>query len=148
MEFTSEGLLTGTPEEPGEYVLDANVIDECDPEPQTAQRIYSFVVDATAGCEDVIFETTQLPDADFGVFYQQEITVSGGVESYNFTLEPGSQLPTGLILTADGILQGTPNNDNEIGQTFNFVVRVTDSCEAPGGPATATQLFRITLINE
>ena len=67
--------------------------------------------------------TTSLPDGTNGLFYNQQLSASGGQPPYNWSLSPGSaSLPPGLSLATNGVLSGTPTNS----ATFFFSVRVTD----------------------
>ena len=50
-------------------------------------------------------------------------TATGGVAPYTWNVAPGSQLPPGLSLSADGTLSGTPLYP----ATYGFVLRMTDA---------------------
>ena len=59
-----------------------------------------------------------------------QLQASGGVPPYTWILspalnlgDPNQGLPTGITLSANGVLSGTPTNGN----TRNFVIQVTDS---------------------
>ncbi len=68
--------------------------------------------------------TTFLPDATSGVFYSQSFAAGGGQPPYTWSLSPGSlSLPSGLSLTTNGVLSGTPTTSGSV----NFSVRVTDN---------------------
>jgi len=57
-----------------------------------------------------------------GISYKFLLVASGGVKPYTWTISDGT-LPTGLTLTSDGVISGTPT---QLG-TFNFTAKVTDS---------------------
>lgn len=67
--------------------------------------------------------TTELPDGDPGVPYNETIEARGGSGQYTFSVYSGT-IPDGLTLTGNtGVLSGTPNT----GGLFVFTVRCTDS---------------------
>jgi hypothetical protein len=57
-----------------------------------------------------------------GISYKFLLVASGGVGPYTWTIS-GGQLPPGLTLSNDGIIEGTPT---QLGK-FNFTAKVTDS---------------------
>jgi hypothetical protein len=57
-----------------------------------------------------------------GISYKFLLVASGGVQPYTWTISAG-QLPPGLTLTTDGVIEGTPT---QLGK-FNFTAKVTDS---------------------
>jgi len=70
-----------------------------------------------------------------GVAYSQQLTAAYGQPPYNWSLISGS-LPSGLSLTTNGLISGTPTNNG----TFNFTVKVTDALSA-----MATQANTVTV---
>ncbi len=65
---------------------------------------------------------TAPPAAELGANYSDQLTKSGGVGPFTWTISTGS-LPTGVTLASDtGLLSGTPT---ALG-TFNFTVRIVD----------------------
>ena len=68
------------------------------------------------------FTNLPLPSPVINVPYSQQIQVSGGTGPYSFARLSGN-LPTGLTLSATGLLAGTPTGNG----TFTSVIRVTDS---------------------
>ncbi|MFZ5444046.1 MAG: putative Ig domain-containing protein [Myxococcota bacterium] len=69
-------------------------------------------------------DTTALPAPTRFVPYRANLAAAGGAAPYSFQLITGF-LPTGLTLTSDGTLSGTPSD--ALGTMRNFVVRVTDA---------------------
>jgi hypothetical protein len=89
--------------------------------------IYSGVLQVT---------TTSLPSGTTNVPYNsQQLTASGGHPPYNWSLALGA-LPSGLSLSTNGVISGTPTTAG----TNGFVVRVTDSVAA-----TATQALSLVV---
>jgi hypothetical protein len=68
--------------------------------------------------------TSSLPNGNLGVPYGAQLTASGGVPSYYWSLAPGSgPLPPNLNLAGNGYISGTPTSSG----TYNFTARVNDS---------------------
>ncbi|MBI4748116.1 MAG: putative Ig domain-containing protein [Acidobacteria bacterium] len=70
----------------------------------------------------VTISPTSLPLIGSNVPYSQTFTGSGGTSPYFFSVSSGA-LPTGLALSSDGILSGTPTTDG----TYNFTILVSDN---------------------
>jgi hypothetical protein len=70
-------------------------------------------------------KTAFLPDGTIGVAYSAQLTAIGGLPPYTWTLAPGSPgLPSGLNLTPDGQITGTPDGPPSI---YDFTLRLTDA---------------------
>jgi hypothetical protein len=83
--------------------------------------------------------TTSLADGTVGTIYSQQLSASGGVTPYTWSIDSGS-LPAGLSLTAaTGEISGTPTSSG----TSSFTVKVTDS-DTPTA-STDTQALTITI---
>ena len=54
-----------------------------------------------------ILTSSPLPTAAEGDLYMQGLVASGGLQPYTWTVDSGA-LPTGLTLSTDGVLSGTP----------------------------------------
>jgi Putative Ig domain len=81
---------------------------------------------------------TSLPDGNIAIFYDTQLTATGGQTPYTWSLTAGT-LPPGLNLTANtGVISGTPTT---IG-TYPITVQVADSERTP---ATGTAMFSITI---
>ncbi len=81
-------------------------------------------------CPAINLSPTTLPNASTGAPYSQTLATSGGVAPFTFSLIAGS-LPTGLSLSAAGLLSGMPTQ----GGTFNFTIRATDANSCFGSRA-------------
>ena len=83
--------------------------------------------------------TTNLPDGKVKVKYTAQLTATGGVTPYIWSLAARSKLPSGCTLNAKtGVITGTPPKTG----TANFTVKVTDAKKA-----TATQALSLTVNN-
>ncbi|MBI5635113.1 MAG: putative Ig domain-containing protein, partial [Nitrospirae bacterium] len=89
-------------------------------------RAYTLVI----GCPTISLAPAGLPNGTANAVYSQTITASGGVGAYTYTITAGA-LPTGLTLSAAGLLSGTPTATG----TFNFTVMATDSNGCTGSRA-------------
>jgi hypothetical protein len=70
-----------------------------------------------------ISSATTLPIAGVGALYSTTLAASGGTPPYVWSLAPGSTLPTGLSLSNQGALAGTPSAAGK----SSFVVIVHDA---------------------
>jgi hypothetical protein len=75
--------------------------------------------------------TSSLPRGEVGVQYSQTLATKGGTAPYTWTKTAGS-LPSGIGLSASGVISGTPTAAG----TYNFTVQVVDS-SSPVQTATA-----------
>src|SRR5262249_46116228 len=80
---------------------------------------------------------TTLPAGTMGTAYSQTLTASGTAGPYTFSISGGA-LPSGMGLTADGVLSGTPTTFG----TFNFIAKATD----PSG-CMGTQNYALSIGN-
>jgi Putative Ig domain len=83
----------------------------------------------------VAVTTTTLPDAALGVAYSQALQVTGGSAPYTWALLTGT-LPTGLSLSAAGVISGTPT----VAGTYTFTVKATDAGSNIGNSGTLSIL--------
>lgn len=128
---SSTGAITGTPTQGGRDSFTAQVTDSAG---IIATKTLAINVIA------IVFTTpSPLPGATFGVPYSESISVTGATPPTTFTRDSGT-LPGGITLSATGTLAGTPNNAPDIGQAFQFVVRVTDA-----NKSTGTQAYQLTV---
>lgn len=103
---------------------------------QTAQQALTLTVTAP----NLLITTATLPNVVQNTAYNQTIQATGGVAPYTFSVSSGN-LPTGITLSAAGILSGTPPTTG----TYNFTVQVADS-ETPA--ATKTQAYTVIVIGK
>ncbi len=114
----ANGTLTGTPTVSGSFSFDITATDSTGGTASTVSGTYSLVIAAPV----ILIGPATLSDAVRGDAYQQRLAASGGTAAYTFALSGGA-LPSGVGLSADGMLAGTPTVDG----TFNFAVTVTDA---------------------
>ncbi len=113
----TSNTLTGTPTAAGAYTFtitctDANGVQ--------GSRTYSMSVDPG---QVLVLGPASLPNATNGTVYTQTVVATGGTGTgYVYTLDSGA-LPTGLTLSATGVITGTPTAAG----SYTFSVRAEDS---------------------
>lgn len=103
--------LSGAPTTPGTYQFTIQITDNAG---HKSSNTFTLKV--------VGLTLSTLPDANQNVAYSFNLTSGGGTSPYTYAQVSGS-LPTGVTLSSDGTVSGTPTNSG----TFNFLVSVTDS---------------------
>jgi hypothetical protein len=81
--------------------------------------VYVFV---SQSCPALTFTPDILPAIYGGVWYEQQLTVSGGWGAYQFALSGGA-LPPGLTLTQNGLLSGASG----VPGAYNFTISATNT---------------------
>ncbi|SFH48037.1 Ig-like domain-containing protein [Pedobacter insulae] len=117
----------------------------------TTNKTYYIEV-TRAGCTDpvrtpvnvvvnpnIVFAATTLNNGAIGTPYSKQIDAAvGGTPAFTYALAPGSSLPAGLSLAANGTITGTPTT---LG-TSNFSIVATDSKSC-----SVTTAFTMTITN-
>lgn len=132
--MASNGTLSGTPTAPGVYPVTVTATDQGLTgvgAPFTIAQNYTLTVAAPT----IVVTPAVVPGATAASNYSQQLTASGGVGPYSFTLAAGA-LPPGMALGATGLLGGTPTASG----TFNFTVRATDNFGQSGQQAYTLQV--------
>lgn len=132
LSLSSSGTISGTPTTAGTASFTVQVADSSTP-PLTSTKALSIAV-GTA----VTITTTNIPNGQVNVAYNQILQASGGTTPYTWSVTAGS-LPPGLSLASNGTISGTPTSAGP----FSFTAQVTDSAN----PArTASQPLSITVV--
>jgi hypothetical protein len=113
--LSTNGNLTGTPVITGPLELTVNAIDAAG---DTAEQVYDFTIN-----QAVVVITETLPDGEEDVAYSQQLESSGGTGNKIWSDKNNDLVSTGLSLSPDGLLTGTPSQSG----TINFTARVEDS---------------------
>jgi hypothetical protein len=120
--LNTSGVISGTPTAVTSGTSFVVQVQDTGTPQQTKTQILSIRMAAP-----LVITTANLPGAKYGVAYSQTLAASGGIAPLTWSLAAGSgPLPTGLALSAAGVLSGTPT---AVG-TFSFTVQVADA----GGP--------------
>jgi hypothetical protein len=111
------GNLSGQCNNSGNFTFTVRVTDATQ---NSAQRQLSIQVTGNP----LQIDTFQLPAGTLGLNYSAQLSASGGLQPYVWSMAPGSaSLPANITLSTDGILSGTTANAG----TFYFYIRVTDA---------------------
>lgn len=124
----STGVVAGTPNTAGTYNFTARLTDA---KGNTSSSSQSVAIAAALVINGSFANGTKNDS------YSSSVTASGGWAPRTFTKVSGT-LPSGLSLSAGGVLSGTPTAAG----TFSFTVRVTD---ADG--ATKDKAMSVTIVN-
>lgn len=133
--LSSTGTLSGTPTAVGNYIF---TVTATDANAQSGSRAYSVTV--APPTLTLSPAPGALPAGNFNVAYSQTLATSGGTPAYSYAITSGA-VPTGLTLSATGVLSGTP----AAAGTFNFAVTSTDSTTGTGAPYSVTSAYTLTV---
>jgi hypothetical protein len=122
--LSSAGLLSGTPTTPGTYTFTVTATDALG----ASSEVYTLTVNPALS-----ITTPILPTAATGGSYSQQLASGGGTGTVTYTVTAGAP-PTGLSLSASGLLSGTASS---VGAS-TFTVTATDSVGA-----TATRTYTL-----
>lgn len=127
LSLSALGAITGTPTATGTSTFTVQAADaESIPQKAAAQLSVTIVAPLS-------ITTTSLLNGILNVAYTENLDATGGVPPYSWSITTGS-LPSGLSLSAAGVITGTPTTPG----TFSFTVQASDT-ESPLQTA-ATQL--------
>jgi len=121
LSMPASGLISGTPTQ---QTTASFTVQAKDANAVTAQMSYTLSVNPGAG---LTLGPASLPQATLGAPYSAQLTASGGATPYTFTLVSGN-LPTGLTLSAGGLISGTPTQQ----AVANFSVQAKDANSLTG----------------
>ncbi|WP_219114458.1 putative Ig domain-containing protein, partial [Janthinobacterium sp. UMAB-56] len=117
---TATGVLSGTTNVAGSFTFSLRASDSSTGvgAPFSASNSYTVSV----GAPVIAVTPGTLPAATVATAYSQQLTASGGVGPYAYTVSSGS-LPAGLTLNSSGLLSGTPT----AGGSFTLTVQAADA---------------------
>jgi len=116
--LSSSGNVTGTPSQQGEITITALVYDIAG---DSAEQLYAFTINPA-----IEITTASIPDWTIGQPYSQQIEATGGTGQLIWSDRNLDLEGTGLELSSNGLLSGTPSTAEEI----NFTARATDDVAA------------------
>jgi outer membrane autotransporter protein len=122
------GVLSGTPTAAGTFNVTVTATDKFGFQ---GTQAYSIAVNAPT----IVLTPSTLPTGQSAVAYSQQLSASGGLGSYTYTVSAGA-LPAGLSLSANGLLAGTPT----VAGSFNLTVAAKDA-----GGFVGTQAYTLAL---
>jgi hypothetical protein len=115
------GVLSGTPTTTGVYYFLVGAADATNAA-NTGFRQFKLTVTPIA-----ITTANPLPHGNAGTAYSQTFTATGGTGTLTWSLVPFNILPTGMSLSAAGVLTGSPSTSPLATGQYNFSVMVTDT---------------------
>lgn len=115
LSISTSGVISGTPTSAGFYTFTVTVSDGQNP---AVTRSITLNVAGT----QLQITVTPLGPFKVGIPFSQTLEATGGKGPYTWTMASGSLLPTGLSLSSNGVISGTPT----ISKGYTFTVRVTD----------------------
>ncbi len=134
--LSSAGVLSGTPTAGGSFAFTVRATDaSAAPGPYNGSLAYTLTIAAPT----ITLTPTTLPAGTVASAYSQAITASGGTAPYTYAVTAGA-LPTGLTLSAAGVLSGTATASG----TFNFTVTATDVSTGTG-PYSGSRAYSVTI---
>ncbi len=122
---SSSGLLGGAPTTAGHYTFMVQVTDSAS---ATASTAFQLTIN---NAPLQIATPSPLPLGQVNASYSQTMTAIGGTPPYAKWSTTGGAVPTGLALSAAGVLSGTPTNSG----VYSFTAQVTDSASASASAA-------------
>lgn len=120
------GEVGGAPEQSGRYLWTVEVSDSA---ATKAEDLCTIVVDVAVE-RGLTVSTLGLLPGVAGHAYRASLSASGGVGELRWSLPAGNRLPAGLMLLADGTIEGSPELaqlEGRPSRVFSFVVEVRDS---------------------
>jgi hypothetical protein len=125
--LSAAGVLSGTPTQIGSFPITVKVTDGngC----TGIGASYNLVIN----CQTITVTNPATTTGTAGTAFSQTFTQSGSIGGSTFSINSGS-LPTGLTLSAAGLLSGTPTQTG----SFPITVKVTDGNGCTGIGATYT----------
>jgi uncharacterized protein (TIGR03437 family) len=130
LKLSTSGTLSGKPTGTGNFTFLLTATDQ-------NQNVTQIQYDITINALPTITTGSPLPNAPVGVAYNQQITATGGVPPYTFSMDAQ---PPGIvnITPSGGVLFGTPTTPG----TYNFNIGVTDSLRGQ-----TTSPFKVTFVS-
>ncbi|NJD10606.1 MAG: hypothetical protein FIB01_09295, partial [Gemmatimonadetes bacterium] len=128
--LSAAGVISGTPAAVGTSSFTVRVA--------SGGQAASLALAITVQLPPVTVITAALPAATLGVAYSQQLGAAGGTGAYTWNLAAGA-LPPGLVLSATGLLSGTPTAAG----TSTFTVRATS-----GAASGDRELTLVVLVPE
>ncbi|HMY76512.1 MAG TPA: putative Ig domain-containing protein, partial [Blastocatellia bacterium] len=134
--LSSAGVLSGTPTQSGSFSVTVKATDGngC----FGIGATYTLVI----SCQTISLTNPATTTGTVNTAFSQSFMQTGGVGATTFSLNSGTS-PTGLTLSAGGVLSGTPTQSG----TFNLTIKATDSNGCTGTSATYALVIGCQTIN-
>jgi Putative Ig domain len=125
LNLSSNGILSGTPTQTGNYEFDVIVNDSVNIPNSNAHRAQAHLFLKVIDPPPLSIGSESVPNGMKGQNFNYQLIAKGGASPYKWSLV-GGHLPSGLSLEADGKISGIPT---ALG-SFTFTVQVADSSSA------------------
>jgi hypothetical protein len=129
LNLSTAGVVSGTPTAVGNSSFSVTATDSVG---ATASTSYTIAI---VPGSPILGITSSLAGGAVGISYNQTINATGGTGADTFAVTSGT-LPSGLTLSAAGVLSGTPTSPG----SYSFIITVTDATGA-----TDSQLYALTV---
>lgn len=127
----ASGVVSGTPTVPGSYSITVTATDTGSSGAGAPFTVAgNFTIDVPA--PTIVITPTTLSNPTAGTAYNQQLSAGGGVGPYGYSVSAGA-LPPGLVLSASGLLSGTPTSSG----AFNVTIQAADANGQTGSAAYA-----------
>jgi hypothetical protein len=123
LSLSAAGVISGTPTVSGSSSFTAQVVDGGSP---SQNATISLQLQISGG--PLRITTTALPGGQEGMPYSFQLSATGGVPPYVWSIDPNSPLPGGLTLSSSGLISGTPKGPSN--STPRFTVTASVNPEA------------------
>jgi subtilisin family serine protease len=123
------GVLSGTPATVGSSNFTVKITDN---NGLSTTKLFSLTITGQL----TVTSSSPMLGGTAGSAYSQTLTAAGGTPPYRWSLASGSAVPTGLSLSAGGVLGGTPATAG----SSSFTVNVTDA-----NSLSSAKLFSLTI---
>jgi len=143
--LSASGLLSGTPQQSGNYPLELLITDAGG---QSLRQTLPLLIAISGQTTPLLRITSTVPNASVGVpyVYRLDAQLRGGVGPFTWTLGAGAVLPPGMVLlpAASGIgshLAGVPTAEG----TYTFNMTASDSAGHVSGGALTLRVSTLVL---
>jgi hypothetical protein len=122
--LATTGVLSGTPTTPGSSSFTVEATDS-ETTPQVATAAFVLQIGGP-----LTIQTTSLPAGNADSPYSAQLTAVGGTPPYVWSVTAGA-LPPGIVLSATGLLSGTPGSAASDTPTFTVTDAANKTASAP-----------------
>lgn len=129
------GEISGTPEASGSYAFTVIAMDTA----SNCAVLQQYTIAVSCGTIEITPES--LGSGSTGNTYNQALAAIGGIAPYFFSLDSGT-LPSGVLLSSDGVLSGIPTAAG----VFQFQVRVNDAAGCSAVRSYAIEILESCLL--
>ena len=138
LSLSSNGHITGTPTQAGTYTFYIRQTDNCGIE---GEGNAPFVIKIQGGAPPLVITSSTLGNGEADLSYSVMLSASGGGTTAKTWSVTAGALPTGLTLSNDGHLSGTPTAPG----SYSFTATVSDGTSSSSKGMSLTIIPGITV---